>query len=379
MNKVINIKNIILIICSFIIFFSFNIEVKAATAATCEYRSSKYDLFVQLLQSESGKFTYKYKTKKSDEWKKLDSSVIKISSKPKGELKKGCPNARAVKKTFGKVYNVSFNVAATQSNDIYMMGNITDSFNGYEDGRVDIQNGTNNGGTGKSNVKDSEGNLNCWYRLDDKYFFYMKQDKNGKKTFQYAYINLLFWQDYKTTDGEYANIVERDKNTVYKSCPTAQFDGKHIYVDDCRANTGKQCVSSLSYDPVERAANGSGKVSGKSLDELNSELVGEEKTTKSCKELLGDDIIEKIQEIVNIIRIMVPILLIVFGIIDFGKAIFVSDENEMKKSQSRFIRRLIVAIGFFLVPSILSILLNIAHNVWDVIPSAENAFCGITF
>ena len=94
------------------------------------------------------------------------------------------------------------------------------------------------------------------------------------------------------------------------------------------------------------------------------------------KELLGDELKGYIQQIVNIIKIVVPILLIVLGTIDFGKAIFVNDEGEMKKSQTKFIKRLIIAVAFFLVPTLLTLILNIAHNIW---PSIEASLCGITF
>lgn len=96
----------------------------------------------------------------------------------------------------------------------------------------------------------------------------------------------------------------------------------------------------------------------------------------SCEELIGDELKGYIQQIVNIIKIVVPILLIVFGTIDFGKAIFVNDEGEMKKSQTKFIKRLIIAVAFFLVPTLLTLILNIAHNIW---PSIEASLCGITF
>lgn len=102
--------------------------------------------------------------------------------------------------------------------------------------------------------------------------------------------------------------------------------------------------------------------------------IGEKK--KSCQQVLGSELVDKIQEVVDIVRILVPVLLIVFGIMDFGKAIFVNDENEMKKAQSTFFKRVIIAVAFFLVPSILQLLLKIGHSVWDVIPSD---LCGIKF
>lgn len=111
-------------------------------------------------------------------------------------------------------------------------------------------------------------------------------------------------------------------------------------------------------------------------DEYEYNLIGGSWDDESCEEKLGPDLVERIQSIVDLIKIAVPIILIIYGIIDFGKAIFIGDENEMKKSQSKFIKRLIVAVGFFLVPTLVQLVLNIAHQVW---PEIDPSLCGIKF
>lgn len=105
-------------------------------------------------------------------------------------------------------------------------------------------------------------------------------------------------------------------------------------------------------------------------------LKGEMKST-NCKELLGDDLVEILQSLVDIVKVAVPILLIALGTLDFGKAIFSSDDNEMKKAQSKFMKRLLAAAAIFLVPSLLGVLLNLGHSIWgDVI---KTDLCGIKF
>ena len=93
-----------------------------------------------------------------------------------------------------------------------------------------------------------------------------------------------------------------------------------------------------------------------------------------CEDLLNDDMKKLLRNVVLILRIMIPILLNVFGIIDFGKAIFAGEEDEMKKAQSKFIKRLIIGIVIFLIPTILQLVLNIANSIWPVV---DNSLCGI--
>lgn len=67
-------------------------------------------------------------------------------------------------------------------------------------------------------------------------------------------------------------------------------------------------------------------------------------------------IIRKI--ILPIFYIGVPILLILFGIIDLGKAVIEGDEKEQKKIQKVLIRRFIYAILVFLIVAIVTMTIN---------------------
>lgn len=57
-----------------------------------------------------------------------------------------------------------------------------------------------------------------------------------------------------------------------------------------------------------------------------------------------------IATIVSLIQIVVPILLIIWGMLDLGKAVMAQKEDEIKKGQQTFIKRIIAAaIVFFVV------------------------------
>ena len=54
--------------------------------------------------------------------------------------------------------------------------------------------------------------------------------------------------------------------------------------------------------------------------------------------------------IILIVQIAVPLLLVVFGMLDLGKAVVAAKEDEIKKGQQTFIKRLITgAIVFFVI------------------------------
>ncbi len=87
----------------------------------------------------------------------------------------------------------------------------------------------------------------------------------------------------------------------------------------------------------------------------------------NCGDLFGDELVKLINDIMNVIRIAVPILLIVLGIVDFTKAVFSGDDKAMSKAQSTFIKRIVAAVIVFLVPIFVNLVLNIANEVWDYI------------
>ena len=75
--------------------------------------------------------------------------------------------------------------------------------------------------------------------------------------------------------------------------------------------------------------------------------------------------------IVTLIKIGVPVLLIIFGMLDLGKAVMAQKEDEIKKSQQTFIKRLISAALVFIVVMIVQVVFNLVAKketkVWNCI------------
>ena len=73
--------------------------------------------------------------------------------------------------------------------------------------------------------------------------------------------------------------------------------------------------------------------------------------------------------LVNAIMIGVPILLIVLGMIDLGKAVIASKEDEVKKATKAFGKRFLYAAGVFavvwLVSTVFSLVANLGLNEVD--------------
>ena len=84
----------------------------------------------------------------------------------------------------------------------------------------------------------------------------------------------------------------------------------------------------------------------------------------SCDDLISDDLRKILNKYFLAFRIIVPLLVLALGIIDFAKTVFVSKEDDMKKTQQTFIKRLIVAVAIFFIPTFVNLLLDVANTVW---------------
>lgn len=65
-----------------------------------------------------------------------------------------------------------------------------------------------------------------------------------------------------------------------------------------------------------------------------------------------------VSTIVMIVKIVVPILLIIFGMLDLAKAVIASKEDEIKKAQMTFVKRLIAAVIVFFVVSLVQVVIR---------------------
>ncbi|MBR2833387.1 MAG: hypothetical protein IKE75_03030 [Bacilli bacterium] len=78
--------------------------------------------------------------------------------------------------------------------------------------------------------------------------------------------------------------------------------------------------------------------------------------------------------IVFLIQVVVPILLIIWGMIDFAKSVVGGDEDKVKAGQKIFIKRLIAAVLVFLIVTITQLLISVVASVGGTGNDANSAW-----
>ena len=77
---------------------------------------------------------------------------------------------------------------------------------------------------------------------------------------------------------------------------------------------------------------------------------------------IDDKILDVVHYIILIIQIVIPILLVIFGSIDFLKAVVAQKDDEIKKGQQTFIKRIIAGVLVFFVFSIVRVIISFAGD-----------------
>ena len=93
---------------------------------------------------------------------------------------------------------------------------------------------------------------------------------------------------------------------------------------------------------------------------------------KSCQDVLGANVYKILQKFFKMIYVIVPFLVLILGMLDLGKAVLSSKDDEMQKAKGRFTKRIAMGLLVFIVPTIINILFYVVNFAKD--PSDSNNF-----
>ena len=103
-----------------------------------------------------------------------------------------------------------------------------------------------------------------------------------------------------------------------------------------------------------------------------------EDATECAGYCVPNSLIDIVTSVVNIIKIGVPVILIVLGMIDLGKSVATQKEEDIKKGQKTLLSRCIAAGIVFFVVAIVQLLFSIINGntdgnpTWDCIDAFVN-------
>ena len=219
---------------------------------------------------------------------------------------------------------------------------------------------------------------------DDKEFIYepVVQFKDGNFSIFNAKSNSIS----KGSDVEYSKFAVTPNSTIKENGISYEYLGDKITtvadIDRYFVNNGslkcKKIVSTLTFETkaVYRNSVGFGVSPEKfqltrtfdfkmDPDQLQDDIENskEQYDDNSVCGLLGGEnsaTVSIIKKVYGYIKVIIPILIIALGIADFIKVIMSGKDDDMKKALNNFIKRLILAIVFILLPILISLIINLS-------------------
>lgn len=103
---------------------------------------------------------------------------------------------------------------------------------------------------------------------------------------------------------------------------------------------------------------------------------------KGCESILPGIVIDSkipntVHTIIVVIKIVVPVLLVIFGMLDLFKGVMAQKEDEIKKSQQLFVKRLIAGAIVFFVISIVQLLVSFVADDGGIMDCASCFLRGV--
>jgi len=84
--------------------------------------------------------------------------------------------------------------------------------------------------------------------------------------------------------------------------------------------------------------------------------------TSSVCGAIDNNLAELIHTVITLLKFGIPILLIIFGMLDFAKGVIASKEDEIKSGQHIFIKRIISAVLVFFVVTIVQLVIGLVDD-----------------
>lgn len=154
--------------------------------------------------------------------------------------------------------------------------------------------------------------------------------------------------------GKVEETTDNEQKTSVARCKSKAITDVNKHIDTLR-NTCDSILQNQSLS-IEDGCVSSCLQANKTIQILKENYIGLENFENDCS--ISDKLVIWIANIVKWIKYIIPVAVMVLGILDFIKAISAGKDDEMKKAQGNFIKRLIAAALIFIIPLIIEFVLD---------------------
>ncbi len=186
---------------------------------------------------------------------------------------------------------------------------------------------------------------------------------------------------YNASPSEQQNNGQNDGSKEFSNIPCDYTDGvwdfsKSYYSSKNESNTtatSKICCQGTASPDLTKTFQCNAYIGKKNEEKTENKPTFErgDRIESNCGVL--EDIIPYIKEVYGFIKIAMPIALIIFGVIDFSTPILSDDKEALKKAGVKFVKRCIIVLAIFFVPTILNYILR----AYSEATGKDASLCGL--
>lgn len=236
------------------------------------------------------------------------------------------------------------NNSTCSEDDIYYN---VDSYPGKGTSSNNSSSGNNN--TGNTNTCLEGAGITCVYKKGEQTIQYGYTQKDGKYQ-KFVIVN----GKYKKTIGEAENMCTCPDYVVYDK---EQQGYKAIDTTDLQNYTSSR-YQIYNFTDSQNLDESDVNENGLPTGIANSTNTTTASGTLYCN-IFGENTWKYVKSLYKIIKICIPFLIIILGMLDFMKVLLSGEQKDMKLAGQRFMKRIIAGVVLLLIPVLLKFLFNV--------------------
>lgn len=357
MKKHFNIKTITLFLFTFICVFSINSNVKAKDSILCRYAMqgdySDYDVQFKYNNGSYSIGTYDRNNKKEYDNSAKNSEI--------DAFKAGKLNLYIANSSLNNVKSYDFNKNGCPERVYYLYtisgnGNINKATFYINDEEI-----KKNGYGNNSDLYGCSLTGDCGISPIDSLNSTNLPNNNISTS---DLISCRYANIYSASNGDIEELftLKYNSNTVIIEKAENSNLGE-VYPTFKASDLNGSCPNVLylgggSQTPVSLKTNSYVAKAGLIVNFSKDSLTNPDSTVEN--QICNGSTMKIISTLYNIIKFLIPIIIIVFSIIDFMSVVLSGENEKMEKAKKRFITRIIVGLALLFVPSIIELLLRLS-------------------
>lgn len=174
---------------------------------------------------------------------------------------------------------------------------------------------------------------------------------------------------YASKANQIDKYVDNNKNKAF--CDVEQFKYLQGAINNWNTVVSKdpsanKAQKDKAQEQTENTTKNIENIISNMQNSANISMPNDNPVQNTCEGLIDDDLKNIIDIVLNVVRVVAPILLIILTAVDFGQIVISNDKDAMPKAISKAIKRTIAALVIFFIPFLVDLIIDWLNTYSDI-------------